>query len=114
MRYFLQLSYNGKNYSGWQRQENAVSVQEILEDNLSKILVEKVEITGCGRTDAGVHAYEYFAHFESELQPSHNVDLGILYLVNNRFQLDIAAGTALVNPENAQFVTAGFSYRFGQ
>jgi hypothetical protein len=56
---------------------------------------------------------EYFAHFESELQPSHNVDLGILYLVNNRFQLDIAAGTALINPENTQFATAGFSYRFG-
>lgn len=57
---------------------------------------------------------EYFAHFESELQPSHNVDMGVLYLVNNRFQLDIAGGTALSDPENSQFVTAGFSYRFGQ
>lgn len=57
---------------------------------------------------------EYFAHFESDLQPSHNVDMGVLYLVNNRFQLDIAGGTALSDPENSQFVTAGFSYRFGQ
>lgn len=66
MRYFLQLSYHGKNYSGWQRQENAVSVQETLEDNLSRIYAEKIEIIGCGRTDAGVHAQDYFAHFDTD------------------------------------------------
>ena len=64
MRYFLQLSYNGKNYAGWQRQQNAISVQEVIEENLSKILREKIEIVGCGRTDAGVHANQYYAHFD--------------------------------------------------
>ena len=66
MRYFLQLSYHGKNYSGWQRQENAVSVQQTLEENLSKIFASPIEIVGCGRTDAGVHAQDYFAHFDTE------------------------------------------------
>ena len=56
---------------------------------------------------------EYFAHFETELEPSHNVDLGVLYLINNRFQLDIAAGTGLRNQISSRFVTAGLSYRFG-
>ena len=86
MRYLLQLSYHGKNYSGWQRQENAVSVQEVLEENLSKIFVEQIEIVGCGRTDAGVHANDYFAHFDTEKNPVEN----FLYRINNMLSGDIA------------------------
>lgn len=86
MRYFLQLSYNGKNYSGWQRQENAVSVQEILEENLTKIFATIVEITGCGRTDAGVHAKEYYAHFDTDK----NIPENFLYRFNNMLPDDIA------------------------
>ncbi len=66
MRYFLQLSYHGEKFCGWQRQENALSVQEVLEDNLSKIFSSEISIIGCGRTDAGVHAQDYYAHFDSE------------------------------------------------
>ncbi len=66
MRYFLHLAYNGTRYYGWQRQPNAVSVQETLEDALSTILNSPVEITGCGRTDTGVHARQYYAHFDFE------------------------------------------------
>lgn len=62
MRYFLHLAYQGKNYSGWQRQTTAISIQQVIEDSISKMLKEKIYIHGCGRTDAGVHASQYFAH----------------------------------------------------
>ena len=63
-RYFLKLSYNGSAYNGWQIQKNApVTVQAVLEENLSKVLREKIYLVGCGRTDTGVHATEFYAHF---------------------------------------------------
>jgi len=64
-RYFIELSYNGKNYYGWQIQPNAISVQEEIQIALSKLLQEKIVIIGAGRTDTGVHAKQMFAHFES-------------------------------------------------
>jgi tRNA pseudouridine38-40 synthase len=65
-RYFIRLAYNGTRYHGWQIQPNAVTVQEILTHAISLLLRREVEITGCGRTDTGVHASMFFAHFESE------------------------------------------------
>ena len=65
-RYFAYLSYNGKNYHGWQRQPNAVSVQETLEKCFSLVLAENIAITGAGRTDTGVHAELMVAHFDTE------------------------------------------------
>ncbi len=67
MRYFIELSYNGKAYHGWQNQPNAISVQEVLEKTLSILLKEKVNIVGAGRTDTGVHAKQMFAHFDIEV-----------------------------------------------
>lgn len=66
MRYFLQLSYSGKNYFGWQKQPNQSSVQEVLEKCLSTYLRQEIAVVGAGRTDTGVHAKEYFAHFDSK------------------------------------------------
>lgn len=63
-RYALELAYNGTNYAGWQRQPNAPSVEETIDTALSLILGEKIKIVGCGRTDAGVHASYYVAHFD--------------------------------------------------
>lgn len=63
MRYFLQLAYNGARFHGWQRQPNARSVQGELEEKLSLVLRMPIELTGCGRTDTGVHADDYYAHF---------------------------------------------------
>lgn len=65
MRYFIQLSYNGTNYHGWQVQQNARSVQEELEKALSVITREITEVVGAGRTDTGVHARYYIAHFDT-------------------------------------------------
>jgi tRNA pseudouridine38-40 synthase len=65
-RYFIELAYDGTAYHGWQVQQNARSVQEALNKALSTILRQPIETTGCGRTDTGVHAKEFFAHFDVE------------------------------------------------
>ena len=66
MRYFLQLAYRGTHYHGWQRQPNGLSVQEVLETALATVLREPVVLVGSGRTDAGVHAGQQFAHFDTD------------------------------------------------
>lgn len=66
MRRFIELSYRGTNYHGWQRQPNAVSVQQCVEDALSTILQRPISITGAGRTDTGVHARIMYAHFDTD------------------------------------------------
>jgi tRNA pseudouridine38-40 synthase len=68
LRYFIELSYNGKNYHGWQIQPNAKSVQELVTNALSTILRNNVGIMGAGRTDAGVHALQLFAHFDIDFK----------------------------------------------
>ena len=67
MRYFIELSYNGKGYHGWQNQPNGITVQEVVEKALSTLLSERVSIMGAGRTDAGVHATQMFAHFDTDV-----------------------------------------------
>lgn len=66
MRYFIELAYNGANYHGWQRQPSSISVQEVIEKAISTIANQTITIMGCGRTDTGVHASQYFAHFDLE------------------------------------------------
>ena len=62
----LRLGYDGAAYHGWQRQKNAVTVQETLENALSRLYKQKITAIGCGRTDAGVHARKYLANFRTE------------------------------------------------
>lgn len=66
MRYFIEFAYKGKNFHGFQKQPNASSIQETLENALSLILHKNIEITGAGRTDTGVHAKQMFAHFDCD------------------------------------------------
>ena len=65
-RYFIELSYDGTHYHGWQVQPNARTVQETLDKALSTVLRQTIETTGCGRTDTGVHARQFFAHFDTD------------------------------------------------
>ena len=65
-RYFISLSYDGAAYCGWQRQPDASTVQQALEKGLSTLLREDIEVVGAGRTDTGVNASYYVAHFDSE------------------------------------------------
>ena len=67
MRYFIEISYLGTNYHGWQSQPNAITIQEITENCLSKILNNPVKLVAAGRTDAGVHAKQMYAHFDSDI-----------------------------------------------
>ena len=87
-RYFIQLSYDGTAYHGWQIQPNGISVQETVEKALSIVARETVAVTGAGRTDAGVHASFYIAHFDTENQ---NLDSEkILHNLNCLLPFDIA------------------------
>lgn len=63
-RYFIGLAYDGTKYHGWQVQPNAVAVQQLLNKALTTLLRQPIETTGCGRTDTGVHAKEFFAHLD--------------------------------------------------
>jgi tRNA pseudouridine38-40 synthase len=72
-RYFIELSYDGTNYHGWQIQQNALTVQQVLNEKLSVVLRQPIETTGCGRTDTGVHAKEFFAHFDMKRYMDHRL-----------------------------------------
>lgn len=87
MRYFLTLAYNGTSFHGWQRQPNARSVQQELEEALSTLLRESIKIVGAGRTDTGVHAKEMMAHFEANL--SLETEENLPYLLNRFLKEDI-------------------------
>lgn len=88
MRVFLKLSYKGTNFFGWQIQPEQYSVQEAIELELSRLNGEKeVKIVGCGRTDTGVHASEFFAHVDLpfEIDPKQ-----LIFKLNNMLPSDIA------------------------
>ena len=67
MRYFIEFAYKGTNYHGWQMQPEAISVQEVLTKATNLILKDSFELVGAGRTDAGVHASQMFAHFDTDV-----------------------------------------------
>ena len=69
MRYFIRFAYDGTAFHGSQRQPNGITVQETMEQALAMIFREEVPLTFAGRTDAGVHAREMFAHFDIEASP---------------------------------------------
>lgn len=87
MRYSAVVSYNGKNYVGWQRQLNGLSVQEVLEKALSKIFCAPTTCTASGRTDAGVHALGQVVHFDAETSiPTEKIP----YAVNTALPDDVS------------------------
>lgn len=90
MRYFIRLSYCGTAYNGWQNQPHAgtITVQQEIERCMSTYLRSQIELTGCGRTDSGVHARDYYAHFDiiEEIE-----DTGMfLHRINKMLPTDIA------------------------
>lgn len=86
MRYFIDISYFGKNYHGWQTQENAITIQEILDKSLSTILKTEIKSLGSGRTDTGVHAISQVAHFDF----NGNIIENFLYRINSLLPSDIS------------------------
>ncbi|WP_040254200.1 tRNA pseudouridine(38-40) synthase TruA [Psychroserpens mesophilus] len=97
MRYFIELSYNGKSYHGWQIQPNAITVQEVLEHALSTVLQSKISVMGAGRTDTGVHASQMFAHFDFD----EFIDDNLVFKLNSFLPDDIAIHSVFqVNDES--------------
>ena len=90
MRFFIELSYKGTNYHGWQVQPNANTVQAEINKALSLILNAKIEVLGAGRTDAGVHAKQMFAHFDFDSDFDFN---STIIKVNSFLPKDIAVSS---------------------
>ncbi len=86
MRYFARIAYNGARFYGWQRQPGQDSVQQHIEGSLSLILRTDTAVTGCGRTDTGVHAEDYVLHFDYDGELPHN----LLYRINRLLPPGIA------------------------
>ncbi|MEZ4829548.1 MAG: tRNA pseudouridine(38-40) synthase TruA [Bacteroidia bacterium] len=97
MRYFLDISYKGTHYAGWQKQMNANTVQEELEKALSMALGNETPSTGAGRTDTGVHARQLMVHFDSEQELNHS----FVHSLNGILPYDIAVNQLLI-PQNPQ------------
>ncbi len=111
MRFFIQFSYLGKAYHGWQNQPNALTVQEVLENAMSKLLRQKIALVGAGRTDTGVHAKEMFAHFDIEME----LDVpNLVYRLNSFLPTDIAVQNILkVIPDaHARFHATSRTYLY--
>ena len=88
-RYFIFISYRGTSYHGWQIQPNSLTVQQILDDALSVVLNEKILTIGAGRTDAGVHALFFCAHFDSIIPDLTSVK-NIIFKLNSFLPKDIS------------------------
>lgn len=113
-RYFIRLAYQGKNYHGWQSQQNASSVQDELEKCLSLKLSAKIRLTGCGRTDTGVHAQTYYAHADWDRELSRE-ELAVLTEQLNVFLPDDIVVYAIVQvpaDAHARFDAVSRSYRY--
>lgn len=87
MRYAIHLAYNGANYCGWQTQPELSTVQQTLESALSTLLRTPTAIVGCGRTDSGVHASDFYAHFDLDRQE--NME-NLVFKLNSYLPPDIA------------------------
>jgi tRNA pseudouridine38-40 synthase len=112
-RYFIFISYKGTSYHGWQVQPNGITVQRILDEALSVILNEKISTTGAGRTDTGVHAMFFCAHFDSaeaDLQNKKN----LVYRLNRYLPKDISVTRIRKVKEdaNARFSAISRTYKY--
>ncbi|MDH3004038.1 MAG: tRNA pseudouridine(38-40) synthase TruA, partial [Flavobacteriia bacterium] len=97
MRYFIELAYNGNNYHGWQIQKNNISIEEVLEYCLSKLLKRSINLIGAGRTDSGVHALQMFAHFDFEK----NIEISLVDKLNRFLPKSIKVFRIFIVKNNA-------------
>lgn len=110
LRYFIELSYKGTKYHGWQIQPDANSVQEEINKAISKILQESIDVVGAGRTDAGVHAHQMFAHFDTR----HELSYEMIYKFNSVLPNDIVIHSLFVvaKDAHARFDASSRSYEY--
>jgi len=110
LRYFIELAYDGSAYHGWQRQPNEVSIQSTLEDAMTTLLGQSISVVGAGRTDAGVHARQIFAHVDVN-QP---LDENFAYILNQFLPKDIAVKMIhhVKEDAHARFDAVSRSYQY--
>lgn len=112
-RYFIELSYDGTSYHGWQTQPNGITVQECLDKALSVYLRQEIASLGCGRTDAGVHATQFFAHFDVLDLPAATV-LNAVGGINSLLPYSIAVKRifGVANEAHARFDATSRAYQY--
>ena len=112
-RYFIFISYKGTSYHGWQIQPNSVTVQMILEEALSVVLNEKISTIGAGRTDAGVHAMYFCAHFDS-ISPDLLTVKNLIFRLNQYLPEDISVSSLkkVVPDANARYSAISRTYKY--
>jgi tRNA pseudouridine38-40 synthase len=112
-RYFIFISYKGTSYHGWQLQPNSVTVQQILENALSVVLNEKISTTGAGRTDTGVHATFFCAHFDSDIADLFKVK-NLIFRLNTFLPPDISVNSIkkVVPDANARYSAISRTYKY--
>lgn len=110
-RYAIEIAYNGKRFHGWQKQLNALSVQDELDTKLSLLLRQPIETLGCGRTDTGVHAKQFVAHFDAEYEIDSDK---IAFKINRLISSDIACKRIwrVENTFNARFDAKWREYEY--
>ncbi len=111
MRYFIEFAYNGKAYCGWQRQPDVLTVQEVLEEAISTVLQQNIDVFGAGRTDTGVHAKQMYAHFDLEDPIS---DSKLVFKFNQLLPKDIAVKAIhqVKDDAHARFDALSRSYEY--
>jgi tRNA pseudouridine38-40 synthase len=114
MRYFLKLAYNGEHYYGWQIQPKQITVEEVLTKTVSILLKEKIQLIGVGRTDTGVHAREFYAHFDTLHLFTEAGKQDFIQRINSFLPKDIVLYDLLeVNPEaHARYDAISRTYRY--
>ena len=112
-RYFIELSYNGTDYHGWQIQPNGITVQECLDKALSIYFRQTIISLGCGRTDAGVHATQFYAHFDLIDIPDQSVQYSIAG-INSLLPYTIAVKRvfAVSDDAHARFDATARAYKY--
>lgn len=111
-RYFVEFAYNGTRYHGWQFQPNAISVQEDMNKAFSKILKQDINLLGAGRTDTGVHASHFVAHFDLADEPQ-DIE-NIIFKLNRFLSHDIRIDRICRVPDNlhARFSAKSRTYKY--
>ncbi len=112
-RYFIFISYKGTSYHGWQIQPNSITIQKILDDALSMVINEKISTTGAGRTDTGVHAMTFCAHFDS-IAPDLGKKKNLVFKLNRYLPVDISVNSIRkVFPDaNARYSAISRTYKY--
>lgn len=112
-RYFIFISFKGTSYHGWQIQPDSVTIQKVLDDALSVVLSEKISTVGAGRTDAGVHAIVFCAHFDS-LSDDLATGGNLIFRLNKFLPKDISVNSIkkVLPDANARYSALSRTYKY--